>query len=1313
MPAFNDPGIIRFELGDRILSTHYRDELFEDGPIELEAGSLTLSNGFVASLAADLGAGHGFSLSEGAELSIVDSVDNVKALALEMEKAGVNTAELFGDGDVGITLRDTPENIQAALLEPGLALFGNITAVDLVLEGGEDLSIRIPLDKYDSKVDWSAFSSVEVFGTLKDYLDHAEDLTGLDVPVTFVVEDSLAAFSEAESGGTTPDDGNLSVVAASDFRIFGTITDLNDAFGVLYETAFDGSFNTYGAIDTLTNIDNASSGGELSDIEFVMVEDTATALAGFAAIDASAIDAVRVIDTVANVQAADYTDTYLQLTTEVIASDSAEAIAGLLGDPIDGPVSVANGVQLTGIEVTSATTPLALGFDDIIDLELASLRSFGGALQLQASTAELAAANFGLVGGTTVLERFATLEGTDLYAVDTATAIQGLLAAVDDLETALFDALAGVNLIESVDDELFNTLSIDAAYLSSDTDAKATAGITDKQLIFNAIDDDTFISIDTFDSGAGVVAAASFRPDLYINQDAGAAGGADISVIDSASTLRDLSDEPGTELLALDESPDDQVFTVAGLPVRFTHEVEYSDIYDAGEDGTLGTLDDVPQSLPSFEFAADWYQLQPSVFETHYDPLTPEIAPAFTLRLTIDGPFDVESNGVEKMDVVDISSLTDSFDTDTDPRQDFAFVPALSGSRFDAEEDEFLTVDGRDAVDIAVSELDSTLIEFDGLLDGELYDGVADFEIFLPNVLVQGQQDTDDLNGDSDTTDINNGITVLSFFGIPLIDQITGDSFLDDTTFPNLEILRFEGQDVYGTALQAYDILETRFHGTPDVRNLEVNNLFNIEGDLQVGDGGGSGDPVNDVFNGDSLDGTNDVLFGLDGNDTLRGETGNDYLHGGDGNDDLHGDADDDFLVGGEGNDDLWGGGHLDQLFGGLGNDRLWGGDQEDSLFGNDGNDTLNGGAGNDDLVGGDGNDTADYSESLAPVIASLVEGSAGGEDVGTDTLTGIENLTGGEGNDALTGDTGDNILRGGGGIDTLNGGDGADTLLGGTGADTLNGGIGNDELRGGAGADLLTGGDGDDIFSFFAANEFGDTISDFTKITGNTDSIEIGRGALPSEARLTDYGLIGDPTAFLTGSTLVFAVQGIGQVNSRTADGGIGAFAGYGFEGFGGEGDVTTLGPGAQAVPILYGYSEFSFNAGYYESGGNGFASALQNELVGMFAPTQIPDITTTFNSAAFTETTEGELKLVTPVTAPAFGDATAPGRFVVFGMVRNITSSSTALVMAYINNGSNGNSIGGGLNALTSSEISAFTVAVFDPELSTTLSEGDVLLI
>ncbi len=237
---------------------------------------------------------------------------------------------------------------------------------------------------------------------------------------------------------------------------------------------------------------------------------------------------------------------------------------------------------------------------------------------------------------------------------------------------------------------------------------------------------------------------------------------------------------------------------------------------------------------------------------------------------------------------------------------------------------------------------------------------------------------------------------------------------------------------------------------------------------------------------------------GSDSADTLVGTTGRDQIDGLDGNDYLRG-------LGGN-----------DLLYGGAGDDILRG----------DGNDDL--------LDGGAGEDTADYGNSTGAVTVSLLIGGPQNTGVGLDTLIGIENLTGGSGNDSLTGDIFDNVLNGGGGSDTLVGGlgndilDGGgaadlldfsalgssmtldftltgpntqsalgfDTLLniewviatnfndtltgaggsdefwGGGGADTLSGGQANDNLRGGDGNDTLSGGDGDDYLQGDLGND-------------------------------------------------------------------------------------------------------------------------------------------------------------------------------------------------------------------------------------------------
>jgi Ca2+-binding RTX toxin-like protein len=187
------------------------------------------------------------------------------------------------------------------------------------------------------------------------------------------------------------------------------------------------------------------------------------------------------------------------------------------------------------------------------------------------------------------------------------------------------------------------------------------------------------------------------------------------------------------------------------------------------------------------------------------------------------------------------------------------------------------------------------------------------------------------------------------------------------------------------------------------------------------------------------------------------------------------------------------------------------------------------------DLLGGA--DTLSYAGTTANVTVDLVGHTASG----FASLLGVENVTGGTGNDTLIGDGAANVLAGGAGDDTyfvdagdtvtegagagtdtvnstvtftlganvenlnltgagaingignglanvivgngaanlLSGAGGADTLDGGSGADTLDGGAGNDRLIGGLGDDTMTGGAGSDVFVFQTG--FGnDVITDF-----------------------------------------------------------------------------------------------------------------------------------------------------------------------------------------------------------------------------------------
>ena len=294
------------------------------------------------------------------------------------------------------------------------------------------------------------------------------------------------------------------------------------------------------------------------------------------------------------------------------------------------------------------------------------------------------------------------------------------------------------------------------------------------------------------------------------------------------------------------------------------------------------------------------------------------------------------------------------------------------------------------------------------------------------------------------------------------------------------------------------------------------------------------GSDANDTFIGSA--GT-DTIDGSDGDDTLNGFGGNDVIDGGAGNDFLDGGANDDTLAGGSGNDfvdggagddvliaasglgdDIYEGGagidtvsfasatneitvnlasgtafgddigndtisNVEAVIGGLGDDTLIGSGGDDTLTGNAGGDIVSGGTGNDLIIaasgagfdtydGGAGVDTADFSSAVNSVTVDLTAGTASGVDIDSDTLTNIENIIGGAGDDILNGSAGGDGLTGAAGNDTISGLGGIDFLVGGDGNDTLDGGAGADDLRGEDGDDLLVfdaldsainGGDGDD----------------------------------------------------------------------------------------------------------------------------------------------------------------------------------------------------------------------------------------------------------
>lgn len=300
--------------------------------------------------------------------------------------------------------------------------------------------------------------------------------------------------------------------------------------------------------------------------------------------------------------------------------------------------------------------------------------------------------------------------------------------------------------------------------------------------------------------------------------------------------------------------------------------------------------------------------------------------------------------------------------------------------------------------------------------------------------------------------------------------------------------------------------------GTTDINSL-AGTVANIE-NVTTGSGNDTivGDIGNNVLNGGAGD---DDIFAGAGDDTLTGgagfnrlfaQTGVDVIYGGDDTDqvlleDLNGDTGDGglgfdalifnfgsginidlisgaaSLVGGGGSGTFTnfesvvsqGGGATvlgTNARNGLtvngGNNIIDGRDGDDTIVVNGAGDTIDGGLGFDDVRF---TTTVDVTINLSTDITDIA-GTIG-------SITSIDQVETGTGNDSIVGDAGNNILNGGEGNDSLDGLAGNNTLLGGGGNDQIVGRAGNDNIQGndgndviqtGTGVDTVDGGDGNDI---------------------------------------------------------------------------------------------------------------------------------------------------------------------------------------------------------------------------------------------------------
>ncbi|QAU32824.1 VCBS domain-containing protein [Janthinobacterium sp. 17J80-10] len=342
---------------------------------------------------------------------------------------------------------------------------------------------------------------------------------------------------------------------------------------------------------------------------------------------------------------------------------------------------------------------------------------------------------------------------------------------------------------------------------------------------------------------------------------------------------------------------------------------------------------------------------------------------------------------------------------------------------------------------------------------------------------LSGTSGDDNLVGDSGSDTLSGGAGNDTLSGGAGIDSMSGgtgnDVYWKDVVGDVVNESAGEGTDEIRTVLTSYSLA-----GNPEVENLTYTNATYAAPGASAftGTGNSLDNVITGGSSGDSLTGGlgNDSLSGLDGNDMFIGDAGNDSISGGNGTDTIDYSAETggvtvslataigssagaitgndqissiENIIGGAGNDSITGSDDFNQLDGGLGNDTLSGGLGQDTLIGGGGDDSLDGGAGNDTLIGGAGNDsfigglgtdTADFSSEGNSISVNLATGSGTDSSGGSDSFSGVENVTGGSAGDILIGDANANRLDGGAGDDTIAGAAGNDTLVGSGGLDTL-----------------------------------------------------------------------------------------------------------------------------------------------------------------------------------------------------------------------------------------------------------------------------------
>ena len=326
--------------------------------------------------------------------------------------------------------------------------------------------------------------------------------------------------------------------------------------------------------------------------------------------------------------------------------------------------------------------------------------------------------------------------------------------------------------------------------------------------------------------------------------------------------------------------------------------------------------------------------------------------------------------------------------------------------------------------------------------------------------------------------------------GSPGNDRIV---FTDENTFGQVDYSRLGGNGIRATVDGAAN------RATVDKGAAGTDTIVDVVNPFSGGGFGLYGTSTTDVFNLRLGDGQWMQVGGLAGDDTFNVQSGNrgtirlNYHRSPGG---IHADL-------GAGTVRNDGYGDTDTINGTV--SEIRGSDFTDTIIGSGNDETFIGRQGNDTIDGGGGWDRLRLDRTCCATIGNVDVDLAAGTATGTwngngfsYTISNIEEIRGGPGDDGLRGDAGNNTLRGY---------------------------AGDDRLEGGAGDDRLYGGDGDDVF-VFERGHGRDHIDDFT----DGDDVIVLRGFGLSKSDVLS-GNIAGPWSDGTGVWIDLTGHGGGRI--------------------------------------------------------------------------------------------------------------------------------------------------------------------------------------